>query len=581
VSQNVMVGTVISNEALVQELSQPSVILRPAVTHTVVAPDLSAFKQVEPQGEVFAGEILTYTIVMNNAGNAPALTSFSDTMPTHTTYVTGSAQIIPSMPTPPIYTDRTLTWQGEIGPGAGITLTFNVSIDPGTVTGTTISNVAWFQELSEPGPVFSDSVANTFRSLEFSAVKRSTPAGDVRAGEVITYSIVLANAEGGVAQVTMTDTIPAHTSYITMSAGTSGGGSPPVYDSLNDWLTWQGDVGPRSIVTLTFAVDMAQGLQNGEIISNVARLRESSQPDPMTISVTNTVIAPVLSATKLAEPDGIVYPGAYLTYTIVMSNGGGAPAQVSFSDEMPGHTTYITGSAYISPTMPQAPVYHPVISTLTWEGDVAPNSVAWLIFRVQVNTGAPDGTVISNTAWLQELSEPGPIFSATVMNTVRAPVFSAVKFATPAGDVHRGEIISYRIVLTNSTVGIARAVVTDTIPTHTTYISGSAGIDSNSLFFSAQSLGQPARFAVNDQILGPPIYDPANNRLTWQGDVTSNSVITISFEVTVNASVAAGTVITNTAWIDELSDPLGAQSYSVLNTVIGYEIYLPVVLRNY
>jgi hypothetical protein len=126
-------------------------------------------------------------------------------------------------------------------------------------------------------------------------------------------------------------------------------------------------------------------------------------------------------------------------------------------------------------------------------------------------------------------------------------------------------------------LGIAWAVVTDTIPTNTTYISGSAGIEMNLLLFNAYDLPPEP-----DPIPDPPIYDLANNRLTWEGSLMSYTAITLTFAVTVNLGIEDGTVITNVAWVDEISNPAGPMSYLVTNTVFSeFRIYLPMVLKNY
>ncbi|MDY7079268.1 MAG: hypothetical protein SXV54_20325, partial [Chloroflexota bacterium] len=566
VSQNITVGEAISNVAQVQELSQPDDGLLFRATNVVATPGLDADKRVAPPGDVFVGNILTYTIVMSNNGTAPAQVSFSDPLPAHTTYVTGSAQIAPATHDAPVYhpVPPTLTWDDEIAPGEQATLTFQARVEPGTLTGTVVGNVAWLQELTEPGPVFSTSVTNTVLAPVFTATKHSTPPGGVRVGETISYSIVLTNAEEGIAQVVVTDSIPAHTTYISASAGTSGGEAPPVYDPVNDWLTWQGDITPRSVVTLTFAVMVDLGTGDGEIIANVAQVQEMSRPDIVSgVSVTNPVIAPDVSILKQVEPSGDVLAGTALSYTVVIINDGGAAAQVTFSDTMPAHTTFVTDSARVLPETHLSPSY--ADGTLTWQDEIGPGQLAAISFEAQVEPGTPAGVTIYNVAWVQELSNPTSVYSDSATNSVLAPAFAAVKRSTPSGSVHPGDVLDYNIILANAaSEGIARAVVTDTIPDHTTYISRSAGIDAGGLPLAA------------------PGYDPVNDRLTWQGDIPSGSTITLTFAVTVSLDITTATVITNTAWVDELSDPAGAVAYSAFNDVVtGYDIYLPVVLRNY
>ncbi|MEE8390312.1 MAG: hypothetical protein V3S14_05880, partial [Anaerolineae bacterium] len=572
VSQSAPIGTVIANSAQVQELSQPAEIVTISAVNTVVVPSLSAEKRVQPEGTVVVGGDLTYTIVMSNGGDAPAQVSFSDPIPTHTTYI--SAYVSPGTHNAPAYipSPPTQTRDDIITPDEVVTLTIHVAVDAGTLAGTVISNVAWFQELSEPGPLLSDGVTNTIRSPILSADKDSAPSGPVRPNDVITYTIVLANADQGVARVAMTDTIPVHTTYISQSAETSGGGAPPDYDPANDRMIWRGDITPGSVVTLTFAVTVNLNTRDGEVITNAAQVEEMSQPGIVsTVSVTNPVVAPVVSILKQAEPSGNVLAGTLLSYTIVITNDGGAPAQIVFSDTMPAYTTFITGSESVLPDTHTPPSY--TNGTLVWQDEIAPRQLVAISFAAQVEPGTLGDITIYNEAWVRELSDPTSVYSDSTSNVVVAPTFSVAKQATPVGSVQPGEVINYRIVLTNPTVGIARAVVTDTIPTHTTYISGSAGV-----YMSGPPLDVQG---VNDLPLPLPIYDQLNNRLTWRGDIIAYTTLTLIFGVTVSLDIEAGTIITNVAWVDELSDPTGATSYLVTNPVGGRGIYLPVVLRNY
>ncbi len=556
VSDSVPTGAVIVNSAQVQELSQPTDILIVSTSNVVVAPDLRADKRVWPQGDVFAGGTLTYTIVISNNGNTDALVSFSDPLPANTDIVT--TYVSPSTYNPPVYAAPTLTWNDVIAPNESATITLRVAVDPGTPTGTIVSNVGWFQELNEPGPVFSDSVSNTVRSPVLSVVKQSTPSGPVRPNDTITYSIVLANADGGIAQAMMTDTIPAHTTYVSFSVQASEG-SPPIYDPGNEHVTWQGNIDVHHPVTVTFAVTVDPDTADGEIITNVAQVEELSQPGVIASpSVTNSVAAPDVSIVKQVEPSGDVLAGAALTYTVVVANGGSAAAQVIFSDTMPAHTAFISGSASVAPGTLAPPVY--ADGTLTWQDEISAGQSVTITFGAQVEPGTLAGVEIYNVAWARELSESTTVYSDSTTNIVAATGLSAVKEATPDDTVEQGETINYRIILSNASAGIARAVMTDTIPTYTTYIIGSAQASSGPL----------------------PIYTPATEQLTWQGDVAAYSTITLTFGVTVNLDVEAGTTITNVAWVDELSDPAAAASYSVSIRVgvQGWIYYLPTVLKN-
>ncbi|MCP4540805.1 MAG: DUF11 domain-containing protein [Chloroflexi bacterium] len=571
VSDSVPTGAIIANSAQVQELSQPADILIVGTSNVVVAPDLSADKRVSPEGDIFAGGELTYTIVISNSGNADALVSFSDPLPANTDIIT--TYVTPITYNPPVYAPTTLTWNDVIAPNESATITLRVAVNAGTLTGTVISNVGWFQELNEPGPVFSDSVSNTVRSPVLNTDKQSTPSGPVRPNDTISYSIVIANADGGIAQAVMTDTIPAHTTYVSFSVQASEG-SPPIYDPGSERITWQGNIDVHHLVTVTFAVTVDPDTADGEIITNIAQVEEMSQPGMIASpSVTNPVAAPNVSMIKQVDPPGNVIVGTTLSYTIVITNDGGATAQIVFSDTVPTYTTFITGSEYVIPS-----IYAPLVHSngiLTWQEQIGPGQVATITFRVQIDPGTPSGTTIYNVAQMRELSDPTTIYSDTTTNTALAPTFSAAKYATPQNFVRPGDTINYDIVLNNTTLGIAWAVMTDTVPTNTTYISESARIAVSVILLNAYD-PPPEK----DPIPDPPIYDPAENRLTWEGNIVAYTTITLSFDVAVNPDVEDGTMITNTAWVDEISNPIGPMSYSVTNTVFSeFGIYLPIVLK--
>jgi uncharacterized repeat protein (TIGR01451 family) len=652
-----------------------------AITRIIVPAALTATKSVDPVAPVVAGEYLTYTIVMTNVGGDAGRASFTDTIPTHTEYVGGSARA--SSGPPPIYDSNLdwLTWQGDLAPDETVTLTFRVWVTPGTVTGTTIANVAWLQELNEPGPLFSVTATNTTLSPVFTATKQAHPSGGVLLGKPITYTIVVTNVGAGTARVIVTDTIPTHTTCIISSI--------QVYPATHDLptcvagvLSWQGDIDAHSFARLAFAV--SQNITVGKVISNSAQVQELSQPtEIVTVYTTNTVVAPVLSAGKRVEPSGAVFAGTRLTYTVVMSNSGNAPAQVSFSDPLPAHTTYIT--AHVFPATYNSPVY--VAPTLTWSDAIAPDEAVTLTINVLVDPGTVTGTTISNVAWFQELGLPGPLFSAGVTNTVRSPVYSAVKRSTPVTDVHPGAVITYDIVLANQDLGIARVVLTDTIPDHTAYVTTSAQASSGSpptydpdhdrltwrgdvaahntvtltfavtveldtgdgeaisnvarlqessqpgvvtisatnrvvrplldalkliepvgTVYSGDVLtytiamtnagGSPAQVSFSDEVpsyttyiagsayISPathqaPVYHPVISTLTWEDSIAPYSAAILTFRAQVDPGTPAGVLISNVAWIDELSDPAGAASYSVVNTVAGQGVYLPIVLRNH
>jgi len=87
------------------------------------------------------GETLTYTIRLVNAGNIGTV-QISDPIPTFTTYVTGSAQVTPSIEAI-VDTAQHVSWTGRVPCQSVMTITFPVTVVQVISDGEIIVNTAW------------------------------------------------------------------------------------------------------------------------------------------------------------------------------------------------------------------------------------------------------------------------------------------------------------------------------------------------------------------------------------------------------------------------------------------------------
>jgi uncharacterized repeat protein (TIGR01451 family) len=96
----------------------------------------------------------------------------------------------------------------------------------------------------------------------------------VAPGDVITYIIVMMNDQLGRADpgtaVVLTDTIPAHTSYISGSAG-----SGAQYDAAADSITWAGTVPQGLSAEVSFQVRVADPVPSDGEIENVVLITDA------------------------------------------------------------------------------------------------------------------------------------------------------------------------------------------------------------------------------------------------------------------------------------------------------------------
>jgi uncharacterized repeat protein (TIGR01451 family) len=99
---------------------------------------------------------------------------------------------------------------------------------------------------------------------------KSASLTNVEAGDLLTYTLFLRNTSPVTASATLTDPIPAHTTYVSGSAGASDGN--PVTLVSGD-LLWSGEIISGTPVAIDFAVDVGKA-PVGTVITNVARLND-------------------------------------------------------------------------------------------------------------------------------------------------------------------------------------------------------------------------------------------------------------------------------------------------------------------
>lgn len=91
---------------------------------------------------------------------------------------------------------------------------------------------------------------------------------EVAPGEMIEYQVHVINSGDALAYVTVTDTIPAHTTFYGLD------NSPPYqyfeYDAGEDAVKWQGNIAPFEEKVFTFWVMADYGLALGDVIENTA-----------------------------------------------------------------------------------------------------------------------------------------------------------------------------------------------------------------------------------------------------------------------------------------------------------------------
>ncbi|UCC62723.1 MAG: DUF11 domain-containing protein [Anaerolineae bacterium] len=351
-------------------------------------------------------------------------------------------------------------------------------------------------------------------------IGKASHSSVVDAGGTLTYTLYVTNTGHLTAtqSFTVTDRLPDGTNYLTSSP-------PSTYSAASRTVTWtvDGGLGQGQAVTRTLVVSVSSPYTNAVTIANATYRAWSSEVAtaasgaPVTVTVRSHS---VLTVAKSATPD-VVQAGSYLTYTITATNdGNGIATGVVITDVLPRHTHFVTaGGGAFEPASPSAG------EVMTWTlgsllGEGLQTLTATLI--VTLETPLTNGLQIPNIAWLASAEGPGDADAVTV--TVRsAPILTLSKADSP-DPVDAGSTLLYTVTVANDGNGIATGVViTDQVPANTTFASASPGH------------------------AGPD----ANAVITWTlpGSLPPGSSAAVTLSVQVDADLAIGSGLINTAWV--------------------------------
>jgi uncharacterized repeat protein (TIGR01451 family) len=259
----------------------------------------------------------------------------------------------------------------------------------------------------------------------------------------------------------------------------------------------------------------------------VFRLQVLAQPTPETMDA-------VLSVEKSVNTD-LAAPGSTLAYTITIQNTGDSPANVWMTDTLPTDLVYVADSL----TAPFGS-YGIKNNVITWTRDLYIYQTVVINFSAQIpqDATAPE---IENTA---QVTGTGVLITDSAVTTVMSPLDNEGTYkAVGQGLVEPGDLLTYTIVLNNaSTFNDVTAQVIDPLHPLLEYVDG-----------SHQTAPPNGGTLVVSQ------------GITWTVDVTRSTTVTLTFQARVSDSATDGTVITNTATIDDGSTPLERNATITVN----------------
>ncbi|BCU78627.1 hypothetical protein llg_33420 [Luteolibacter sp. LG18] len=303
----------------------------------------------------------------------------------------------------------------------------------------------------------------------------------VVAGTNLTYTItVVNNGPSAAASVSLGDTLPAGTTFVSLSS--VGGWSPttPAVGASGSITVTKASVAPAESASFTLVVQVAASVVNGTVISNTATVSttttELNSGNNSSTATTTVSTSADLSVTMTDSPDPVT-AGQNITYTVNYSNAGPSDAAgVSVSDTLPAGTTFVSSSAPGGWSTSAPAVGSSGTVTFT-SPSVANGGSGSFTIVAKVASSVTAGTVISNTATIAATTtDPsGGNNSATATTTVNRSSDLAITMSDSPDPVNATQNVTYTIDLTNNGPSDASSVsISDTLPLNTTFSSASA-----------------------------------------------------------------------------------------------------------
>jgi len=230
----------------------------------------------------------------------------------------------------------------------------------------------------------------------------------VQAGQILTYTLTVSNVGAqGATGVTITDTLPADTTFVAAShSGSESGG-------LVTWAAF--DLATGASVTRTVIVRVDDPLLAGaETITNTASVADDGangqDPTPKNntaVDVNHVDAAPEL---QISKDDGglVAAPGEVIVYSLVYTNAGGqGTTGVVISETVPANTSFDAASSTLGWSCADASPAGTTCAFLI--GGLSAGTSGVVDFAVAVADPMPAGTTeITNTAIIGDDSDSGP-----------------------------------------------------------------------------------------------------------------------------------------------------------------------------
>ena len=548
-------GTTFTNTATISASNDPNEENNSSFTElTVASADIGVVKL--GTASVTAGTNITYTItVSNNGPDSGFNVSLSDSMPPDTTLVSFTQNNGPAAScSAPGVGDNGLVLCSWVFLANAASAQFTLVVEAGNTTSAT-NTATVSSDSADPNPVNdSSTVVTTVTPSADVEVTKDGP-GTISAGSDITYTVTVTNnGPSDAANVSLTDTLPADTTFVSISQDSgpafSCGGTGPVICTIDPLPAGE-------TATFTIVLHVSPSAASGSSIVNTADVSTTtSDPNSGNDSSTSTATVVVEADVSVVKngPTSIE-AGSDITYAVTVTNNGPSDATtVSLTDAVPANTTFVSANQDSGPVFSCAPLppsggTGTITCTL---GTFTSGSTATFTFVMHVSPSAPEGSSIVNTAEVSTTTTDPISGNNTSTSTaiVAAPADLSITKTGPSS-ADRDTDITYTVTVTNNGPADSLNVeLTDPVPANTTFVS------------ITQTSG--------------PTFSCATPPVGGTGTITCTLATfppgSASFDIVLHVNPTASGAVNNTATVTSPNDPTAGDAATAVTALAAAAI---------
>ena len=402
---------------------------------------------------VLDGGQLVYTFFYESTGTvAAAGATLSTAVPANTTFVSATGGGVNS--------NGTVSWTlGSLGVGVSGTVTLTVQVVSPLGDGTTLTDTA---TLSATGASTANATTNVTVSNALLSLTSASAPNPVAAGAQLTVTLGYANTgTGPAAAATITDLIPANTTFVSASSGGT-------FDGTSNQVTF--NLGPLAMGasgSVSYIVQVATPLANNTALTDMASFSATNNPAVTATSTANVSSAPSLTFNDAPSPNPVAADGM-LVYTFGYTNSGSdTAAGVTITEALPANVTFQTASA--------GGAYASTSNQVTWTiGSIAAGASGSVTVTVLVASPIANGTVLTDAASLAA-SNAATLLANSTVTVTSAPVLTLTETGAP-NPVAAGAQLVYTLAYGNAgTDTAAAATIVAPLPASSTFVSATGG----------------------------------------------------------------------------------------------------------